>query len=406
MSLPHTASSGPVLPAASGRRIAVISINTAWNIANFRGGLIRGLQADGFEVVCAAPPDEHVGRLVDMGCRFEPLAMDNKGVNPIGDLQLLRRYRRMLSRVRPDVYLGYTIKPNVYGTLAAQSLGIPVINNVSGLGTAFIRQNWLTHVAKALYKMSFGRSHRVFFQNDDDRTLFVGLGLVARERTALLPGSGINLEHFNVAPPGTSDPQADGSFRFLMIARLVHDKGVREFVGAARVLKERRPRARCQILGFLDVENRTAVQRAEVDQWVAEGAIVYLGSAGDVRPFIADADCVVLPSYREGTPRTLLEAAAMGKPLIATDVPGCREVVKHGLNGFLCEVRSADDLARRMIEMIDLEPEQRAELGRASRAKVEREFDENLVVDAYRRTIAEIVQTAATDDVRTITREL
>lgn len=373
-------------------RSVVISINTAWNIANFRGGLIRGLQADGFEVVCAAPPDAHVARLVDMGCRFEPIEMDNKGVNPFGDLQVLRRYRRLLARVRPSVYLGYTIKPNVYGTLAARSLAIPVINNVSGLGTAFIRQNWLTHIAKVLYKASIGRSERVFFQNEDDRSLFVGLGLVDRGRTALVPGSGIDLGHFRPVDGAQGAAGSDAGFRFLMIARLVHDKGVREFVDAARLLRQQRPQVRCQLLGFLDVENRTAVTRAEVNQWVSDGIVEYLGSADDVRPYIAASDCVVLPSYREGTPRTLLEAAAMGKPLVATNVPGCREVVQDGLNGLLCEARSAEDLARKMIDIVDLDPQRRSDMGRASRAKVEREFDEALVVDAYRTAIAELLE--------------
>jgi glycosyltransferase involved in cell wall biosynthesis len=172
---------------------------------------------------------------------------------------------------------------------------------------------------------------------------------------------------------------------------LVFDKGVREFVEAARRVRQKRPDAQFAILGFLDVENRTAVARADVEAWVAEGVIEYLGAANDVRSHIAAADCVVLPSYREGTPRTLLEAAAMGKPLLATDVPGCREVVDHGRTGLLCAVRNADDLATKMIDMIDMGAARRAEMGLAGRAKMEREFDERLVIDAYLTVLDEVL---------------
>lgn len=364
----------------------VISINTAWNIANFRGGLIRALISAGYEVIAIAPADAHVARIEEMGCRFIALPMDNKGTNPAADAALFLRYLRILARERPAAFLGYTIKPNVYGSLAAHALGIPVINNVSGLGTAFIRDTWLTRVVRTLYRLAFKRSRRVFFQNEDDRSLFIRHKLVALEQTALLPGSGIDLDRFQPVP--AADAESQNGFRFLLIARLLYDKGLGEYVEAARLLQVRRPGARCALLGFLDAENRTAVSREDVDRWVREGIIDYLGTADDVRPFIAGADCVVLPSYREGTPRTLLEAAAMAKPIIATDVPGCREVVDHGRNGLLCQVKDAGDLARRMIEMIDMPPNERCAMGAAGRTKMENEFDERLVVDTYLQTLA------------------
>ncbi len=361
------------------QRRVVISINTAWNIANFRAGLIRALQAHGWEVVAIAPPDEHAQRLIEMGCRFVPLEMDNKGTNPVRDAKLFLRYLLTLRRERPAAFLGYTIKPNIYGSLAAHSLGIPVINNVSGLGTAFIRDTWITRVVKGLYRLALRRSHTVFFQNEDDRRVFVDNKLVAPDRTALVPGSGIDLQRFKPAEV----PRRRQGFRFLLIARLLYDKGVGEFVDAARLIKPTHPEARCALLGFLDAENRTAVSRDDVDRWVSEGIIEYLGSSDDVRPFIAEADCVVLPSYREGTPRTLLEAAAMAKPLIATDVPGCREVVEDGQNGFLCRVKDARDLATKMIAMMEMAPADSRAMGEASRKKMERQFDEHLVIDAY-----------------------
>lgn len=362
----------------------LISINTSWNVYNFRSGLVQALVAAGYEVVVAAPQDGHSARLADLGCRYLPLPMDNQGTSPRSDLRLYRRYVRLMRDERPDCFLGWTIKPNIYGTLAARSLRIAAINNISGLGTAFIRGGWLSHFAKGLYRLALRHSGTVFFQNRDDRGLFVDQGLVARERTALLPGSGIDLTRFSPVPMNT---RPAGDLRFLLIGRVLWDKGLAEFVAAARQVRSRHPRIRFQILGFLDAANQTAVPRSEVDRWVAEEGIEYLGTTDDVRPFIADADCVVLPSYREGTPRTLLEAAALGRPLIATDVPGCREIVDNGSNGLLCAVRDGDDLARCMLEMIAASPEERAEMGAFSRAKVEREFDEGIVIARYLEAI-------------------
>jgi glycosyltransferase involved in cell wall biosynthesis len=369
-----------------------ISINTAWNITNFRGGLLRALKANGCEVIAMAPPDAYADRLTGMGCRFIPIKIDSKGTNPLKDASLYLRYLHIFRREKPDAFLGFTIKPNVYGSLAAQACGIPVINNVSGLGTAFIRDTWLTRAVKALYALAFARSSMIFFQNEDDRRLFIQQRLVEAERTALLPGSGIDLEHFKPPMQGKSRPHG---FRFLLIGRLLYDKGVSEFAAAARILKSPMPGVSCALLGFLDADNRTAISQSELEHWVREGVVEYLGAADDVRPHIAAADCVVLPSYREGTPRTLLEAAAMGKPIVATDVPGCREVVEHGRTGLLCRAKDAADLAASMIKIANKTPSERHAMGVAGRRKMEREFDERLVIGAYLAVLASIVRPAA-----------
>jgi glycosyltransferase involved in cell wall biosynthesis len=365
-------------------KTAVISINTAWNIVNFRGGLIRALQADGFRVVAIAPPDAYSPRLAAMDVGFEPIAIDSKGLSPAGDLRLVARYRALFRRLKPDVYLGWTAKPNIWGSLAAHAAGVPAINNISGLGTAFIAGGWLGATVSALYRLALSRSATVFFQNAEDRDLFVQRKLVRAGRTGVLPGSGIDTDRF--APrPGRAE---DGSFVFLLPARLLWDKGVAEFVEAARAVRAERPATRFQLLGFLDVENRTAVPRAAVDAWVAEGLIEYLGATDDVRPPLAAADCVVLPSYREGLPRSLLEGAAMARPLIAADAPGCRDVVRDGVNGYLCAVRDAASLADAMRRMIALPPEARAALGAAGHGIAEAEFAEGIVVARYRAAIA------------------
>lgn len=369
----------------SGR--VVLAINAAWNIANFRAGLIRGLQADGWEVIALAPADEHVQRVEALGCRFVPIKMAAGGTNPLQDWRLYRDFKRILKKEAPDAFLGFTIKPNVFGGLAAQSLGIPVINNIAGLGTAFIRQSWLTRVARLLYRHSLRKSARVLFQNEDDRQYFVDTGLVEAARTQRVPGSGVDLDAFAYTEPPpvlARDPR----LRLLFIGRMLRDKGVLELVAAARLLQERRVPVRIQMLGFCDTHNPTAISIDQLAQWQAMGLIEYLGSTDDVRPHIARAHAVVLPSYREGVPRTLLEAAAMGRPLIASDAIGCRDAVDANSNGLLARVRDAEDLAGRIEQFVDLPQATRIAWGRASRAKMEREFDEQLVVSAYRQLLS------------------
>lgn len=375
----------------------MLCANTAWNLVNFREGLIRALIGQGFEVVAAAPADaENAARLQEMGCRFEPLVMASTGRSPLHDLALTFRLWRMFRRVRPDVVLGYTIKPNIYGSLAARLAGIPVINNISGLGTAFLTPGLLNRIVRILYRIALLHGGPVFFQNADDRNLFVALGLVPRDRTALLPGSGVDLGHFEAHPPRPMETA--GGVRFLMIARLLRDKGLVEYVDAARMIKAKWPQARFALLGFLGVDNPSAIAPETLDGWIAEGVIDYAGSASDVRPHIAASDCVVLPSYREGTPRTLLEAAAMARPLIATDVPGCRDVVDHGVNGFLCEARDVQSLFQQFDRFMALSSDERAAMGDQSRAKVERQFDERFVIKLCLDAIAHVTGRAEAID--------
>jgi glycosyltransferase involved in cell wall biosynthesis len=372
------------------KRKIVIALNTAWNLVNFRAGLIRALVAHGYEVVAVAPPDAYVARLSALGCRFVALPMDNGGTHPVRDALLLWRFVRLLMRERPDVYLGYTVKPNVYGSMAAHLLGIPVINNIAGLGVVFGRAGFLVRVVRGLYRMALGRSAKVFFQNDDDRQMFITGGLVHAEVADLLPGSGVDLAKFSLVPLNDSN-DFNRPFRFLLIARMLWDKGVGEFTQAATLIRARWPQVECCLLGFLDIQNPGAISRAQMDTLVASG-VMYLGVSDDVRAEIAEADCIVLPSYyREGTPRTLLEAAAMGRPIITTDAVGCREVVDDGINGYLCQPRDAADLAATMERMLSLTDAQRSEMGLRGRAKIEAEFDEQIVIKKYLAAIESIL---------------
>jgi glycosyltransferase involved in cell wall biosynthesis len=307
--------------------------------------------------------------------------MDKQGTSPLRDLALYARYRMLLNRLRPDIYLGFTIKPNIYGSLAAHALRIPVINNVAGLGVTFMRGGALNRLVRTMYKTALGRSHHVFFQNPDDQAVFTGAGIVPEIKTSLLPGSGIDLSRFSPR----FDSRAPGSgFTFLLVSRLLWAKGVGEYVAAARRLRARSPSLRFQIAGILEPGRSGAVPEADVRRWHEQGTIEYLGSLADVRPAIAAADCVVLPSYYpEGTPRSLLEAAALGRPLITCDVPGCREIVRDGVNGFLCRPRDVDDLAAAMGRMAALPSDSLMRMGQDSRLQAEQRFDEQIVVRRY-----------------------
>jgi len=356
----------------------VIAVNTAWNLYNFRAGLIRALLEQGYEVVAIAPFDEYAKRLEALGCRFVPVPMSNRGTHPCRDFLLFCRFFLLLRKEKPSIFLGYTVKPNVYGSSAAHLLGIPVINNISGLGSVFIKNGLLARLVRILYRVALSCSARVFFQNDEDREEFVSEGLVALSIADRLPGSGINLTKFAPAPlPGSS------SIRFLLIARMLWDKGVGEFVEAARLLKRRGVNAEFCLLGFMDVENPTAISREQMNEWLAEGVVGYLGVSDSVQEEIAQADCVVLPSYREGTPRTLLEAAAMARPIVTSDAVGCREVVDDEINGYLCKLKDASDLADKMERIMSMSVVKREAMGLRGREKVEREFDENIVIRKY-----------------------
>ena len=370
----------------------VIASNTAWSLFNFRAGLIRALVAEGYDVVVMAPFDEYASRLPFLGCRYVALPMDNKGVNPVRDFILLLRFWLLLRRERPLAYLGYTVKPNVYGSLASHVLGIPVINNIAGLGVAFVKENLLTKIVKDLYRLALSRSFKVFFQNDDDRQLFIQDGLVTAEKTGRLPGSGVDLSQYLPASGKVLELETM-PFRFLLAARMLWDKGVGVYVEAARLLKQRYPQVEFCLIGFLDVKNPTAISIEQMTQWSDSGVIRYLGVTDDMKSVLVEADCVVLPSYyREGVPRSLLEAAAMARPIITTDSVGCREVVDDGVNGFLVHPRNANDLAEKMMRMIELSPTDRIAMGAAGRAKMEQEFDEKIVIDRYLEVVKTITR--------------
>lgn len=374
-------------------RIAIVA-NTSWYLYNFRLNLMRALMRAGYEVVAIAPTDAYSGKLRAAGVDHHHFPLQGASLNPLREAGSLWALHRVLRQQRAQVLLSYTPKGNIYAAVAASLLNLPIVANVSGLGRLFIQRGPLTWVVSELYRFAFRRAPRVFFQNQEDMRTFLDLGLVSQEQAVRIPGSGVDLSRF--APPsgdrtGSDDGAHEGrQFVFLLVARMLWDKGIGEFVQAARTIKQEYPSVEFRLLGFVDVQNPSAIPRAQIEQWEAEGIVRYLGSSDDVVPHLQAADCVVLPSYREGVPRSLLEAAAMAKPLITTDAPGCRDTLEHGVTGFLCQPRDADDLAEKMRAMLRMPEMDRLAMGRRGREKMLREFDERKVIDLYLEVIASL----------------
>ncbi len=366
-------------------KIAIV-LNTSWNIYNFRKCLVNSLMDKGNEVITIAPKDHFTSKLEDMGCQHIPVKMDSRGANPLKDFLLIFELYWIYRKAKPDVILHYTVKPNIYGTIAASLLKIPVINNVCGLGTIFLTNNLVSKIAITLYRIAFRFPKMIFFQNEDDKELFIQRNIVQRDICGLLPGSGINTNDFSPR----SKAKKSTKFTFLLISRLIYDKGILEYIDAIEVLKRQGFEAKFQLLGQIDEEHKRGIPEKTVQSWIGKNQVEYLGTTEDVRTYIQNADCVVLPSYREGTPKTLLEAASMAKPIVATDVPGCNNVVKNGLNGFLCKLKDSDDLAEKMKLMASQNQESLSKMGEFSRAYVKHNFAEKIVFDKYHSAISKV----------------
>jgi glycosyltransferase involved in cell wall biosynthesis len=367
------------------KKIAIV-VNSSWYAWNMRVSLGSSLQKEGYEVVFICPYDKYAEN-IKKNFDYINIDIDANGVNPIKDLRTIYRYYTIYKKIRPDVVLQYTIKPNIYGTIAASILKIPAINNIAGLGTLFIKQNIVTKIAKLLYKISQSKATKIFFQNQDDFNMFTNERLVQKEKCDVLPGSGVNIDKF--IPVKNNN---NGVFIFLLASRMLWAKGIQEFVDAAKIIKAKHKNIEFQLLGRLDAVSSIAISKKQMDVWIADGYVKYLDSSDDVRIEIAKADCMVLPSfYREGTPRILLESASMEKPIITTDNVGCRDVVDDGINGYLCEVRNSQDLAEKMEIMLCLSRDERRSMGVAGRIKMINEFNEKIVIDKYQSVVKSVL---------------
>ncbi len=361
--------------------------NTSWYIYNFRRSLIKALINDGYQVLCAAPADGYTEKLISLGAEYINVEYDNSSKNPATDLLFLYRLIKLMCQHKQSALLSFTIKANIYGSIAARYSKTPIITNISGLGSLFISDGVLSKLPLIMYRLGLSKEDNIFFQNNEDRDLFIKNNVVANQEIEVLPGSGVDLNWFY----NSKIKNKDNGVIFLVAARLLKDKGVIESVEAIRTLKKQNKKVELQLLGQVWTKNPSAIKQYELEGWVCDGLVTYLGFTEDVRPHIENADVILLPSYREGMARILLEAASMGKPLIATDVPGCREAIDNGQSGFLCKVHDKDDLAEKMNMMIKLTGEERSLMGKRGREKMEKEFDEKIVINKYLESINKIV---------------
>lgn len=360
------------------------------SILKFRGALIEALQNAGFEIHIAAPEFNHFpeefNALKALGYSVYDIPMHRTGTNPVADAKTLFALYRLIKNIKPDYVIGYTIKPVIYGSLAAALARVPHrFALVTGLGYAFqgaedtnYKKSNLQRLVHQLYATALASTQKVFFQNPDDQALFKKMGILKSATSSkVVNGSGVNVSEYAVAPFPALDIVP--SPRFLLIARLLVDKGIREYAQAAKIIKAKYPQTQFDLVGWID-DNPNAIQQSELDEWISKGLFNFWGKLTDVQPAIAASSIYVLPSYREGTPRTVLEAMAMGRPVITTDAPGCRETVIDGYNGYLVPVKSVDELVLAMEKFV-LSPKLISTMGAAARKLAEEKFD----VDAVNR---------------------
>jgi glycosyltransferase involved in cell wall biosynthesis len=356
----------------------VLVANTSWYLFNFRSGTITALRRQGHRVVCIAPQDSFSRRLVDeLGVEYIPLAIAGGDRGWRTELATLWATIVQIRRLRPRFVFNFTIKANIYSGLASWLARVPFANNVSGLGTAFLHDRWLFRMVRRSYLRVNEHASRLFFQNPADLQQFRDAGLKRSVPTTVLPGSGVDLSKF------TFQAMPRGPVRFVLIARLLGDKGVREYVEAARVIRRTHPEVQCLLVGPHGAANQTAIHPDEVRDWIDEGVVDYRGELADVRAVLAQTHALVLPSYREGMPKTVLEAAATGRPAIVSDVPGCRHAIVPEVTGWLCQPRDVDSLVAAMRQFIEMGSRQRIEAGQAARRLAEERFSETFVIDAY-----------------------
>lgn len=363
-----------------GKHILIVA-NTTWNIYNFRLNILRHLTESGYRLTVLAPIDEYV-RYTEMFPGIEHIGLhhlDRDSMNPVKDVRLIFELWQMYRNLQPDLILHYTVKPNIYGGIAAGLLGIPSIAVVTGLGYPFIHRGFARTFTRILYRISNRYHRKVIFENEDDLALFEKENLIPKTDQGIsIKGCGVNTDYFKPQP----DKHPNGLTTFTFIGRLLYDKGIREFVEAAHLVKAKNHKVRFWLIGQIDEKNPSSIRKSDLVKWVKDPDIDYLGSKQDVRPYIAQSDCVVLPSYREAIARSLTEAMAMGKPVIGTDTAGVREAIEHRENGFLVEVKDIQSLANAMLDFVNLSPDARLRMGKKGRQKAIEEFDEDKIASS------------------------
>ena len=346
-------------------------------IYNFRLELVERLVADGHSVVISSPYGERIEDLKALGCQYREIAISRHGMNPVQELKLLKDYIALMKEVKPDIVLTYTIKPNIYGGMAAALLGIPYVANITGLGTAVETGGLVQRITVLLYKIAFAKVRRVFFQNEENRQFFADRKIAVKKH-GMLPGSGVNLQRFVPL-----EYPAGEKTEFVFLSRIMKEKGADQYLGAAEAIRQKYPNTVFHVCGFCEEDYEETLSDLQ-----DRGIIVYHGMVRDVKQVLSSTHCTVHPTfYPEGISNVLLESCACGRPIITTDRSGCREVIDDGINGFVVKQRSTEDLIEKIEKFLTLTQEQRRAMGLAGREKVEREFDRQIVVEAYLKEI-------------------
>lgn len=347
---------------------------------SFRKELIRRLCERGHQVYISSPEDERFSYFEELGCKIINTPMSRRGMNPVEDLKLIASYRRIMKDIRPDIIFSYTIKPNIYGTMASNALGYRQVCNVTGTGATFLKESALAKISRMLYKLSMKKAYKVFFQNSGDRDYFIEHKMV-RDNYEMLPGSGVNLEQHRLCPmPGGEE------LRFIYIGRIMAVKGVEQYLEAARIIREKYPNTKFYVAGFIEEE----MYKLLIEGYHEKGIIEYLGFRKDIDKWIEHCHCTVLPSLGgEGVPNVLLESSATGRVCIASDINGSRDVVDDNVSGWLFSPGSTEELVDRMERFIALDEGERRQMGLRARSKVEREFDREIVIGKYIREAEE-----------------
>ena len=370
------------------KKVLLIS-NHGGGFYNFKRELVSELLKLGYEVHFAVPPNEKLERLVMEGAVHHEISIDRRGINPVKDLDLINQFRRLIKGIKPDIILSHTIKPNIYASILARNQGIPYLNNITGLGSALQNNSKLAGLLRFLYRYALSDSSGIFFENEGNRRYFQQYNIGKEENYIVVSGAGVNLDEFS--PKYKIETDESGSREkeiiFIFIGRIMKDKGIEEFLGAAEYIKRSNPATRFQIVGFYDEQEYSD----KIDSLVKQNIIEFLGPSTDTRVEMSQADCIVLPSYHEGMSNVLLEGAAMGLPLITTDIHGCKEAVDDGKNGFLCKVKDTESLIDAMERFIALSAEERRQMGLHGREKMVKEFDRKLVIGQYIKVIQSVI---------------
>lgn len=361
----------------------LILVNHAITISLFRTELVEALVKNGYKVYISSPYGEQIDYFVDLGCEFIETPVDRRGINPKNDFKLLLKYNRILNYIKPNVVLTYTVKPNVYGGIACRLNKIPYICNVTGLGSGYLNGGIVQKIVKNLSRISFKKANKVFFQNTADMNLLINQNVV-NDNYGLLPGSGVNLNRYNVLPY----PPEDEPISFNFIARVMKDKGIDEYLEAAKRIKEKYQNTIFNVIGMIDQPHYKEI----LEDYEEKGIIKYHGFQNDTIPFIKQCSCTINPSYTEGMSNVLLESAACGRPIIASNIPGCKEIIDEGLNGYTFEVKDVNNLISKIEKFINLNHKEKEHMGLMGRNKVEKDFDRDIVVNAYLEKIREIIR--------------